>query len=81
MLELIKKSISEEGLTALLSLAVKFKSSDIKKTHHFNRKTLQDLIPYLDGENIELIFKELSQNNSEIDYSVLVYDLKGQLEE
>lgn len=30
---------------------------------------------------MELIFRELSDNNQEIDYSVLVYDLKGQLEE
>jgi hypothetical protein len=35
------------------------------------------LIPFLSTENTALLFKELSKNAKEIDYSVLVYDLKG----
>ena len=60
---------------------MQFKTTDAKKTHHISRKTLQTILPCLQPEHCSLVFNELSQNQQEIDYSVLVYDLKGQVEE
>ncbi len=36
---------------------------------------------YLTQDHLNLIFQQLSDNHNDIDYSVLVYDLKGQVEE
>lgn len=65
----------------MLAFAVRLKSTDTARTHHITRKTLQSIAPFLQEDHLQLIFRELSQNQSEIDYSVLVYDLKGQVEE
>jgi hypothetical protein len=51
--------------------------NDTHKTHLVTKTQLNSLIPFLSTENIELVFQELSKNSKEIDYSVLVYDLKG----
>ena len=66
---------------SLLSLAVKLKSSDTKKTHQVGSQTLQVAAPYLQQSHIDLIFAELSQDRKQIDYSVLIYDIKGTVEE
>lgn len=66
---------------SLLSLAVKFKSLDSNKTHRINRTTLTKLLDFLAPDHVSLIFGELSENGTEIDYSVFIYDLKGQINE
>lgn len=45
---------------SLLEIAVKLKSTDSKKTHRVNKKTLQSICPFLQQEHLDLIFKELS---------------------
>ena len=66
---------------SLLSLAVKFKSLDSNKSHSINRAALARLVDFLAPDHVSLILGELSENGTEIDYSVFVYDLKGQLNE
>ena len=60
---------------------MKIKKTDPKKLHVVNKRTLQSIASYLENEHLDLIFKELSENQTDIDYSVLVYDLKGQINE
>lgn len=62
-------------------MAVRFKSLDSNKSHRISRNTLTKLLDFLAPEHVSLIFGELSENGTEIDYSVFVYDLKGQLNE
>ena len=61
----------------LLELAVSIKQTDLSKTHLINKKTLASVANFLTSEHIDFIFKELAGNQHDIDYSVLVYDLKG----
>ena len=77
----MRSQLRDEGLGSLLSLGVKLKATDTKKTHHVDKQTLQGVAPYLKPDHLNLIFTELSQDQKQIDYSVLVYDLKGQVEE
>ena len=72
----IKKNLLSEN-SNLLQLAVKLKSGDTKRTHKISKATLKSVIRTLNEEDINLIFKELSQDSKEMDYSVLIYDLKG----
>lgn len=81
MLDFIKRSIQGEGLGSLLSVAVKIKTTDTKRTHLISKKTLQSILPFLQADHLNIIYQELSQNGTEIDYSNLVYDLKGQVDE
>lgn len=80
MLAFIRKSIQGEPVGSVLNLAVKLKAADPQRTHHLTKSVIQAQIPFLVSEDIELIFRELSENGQEIDYSILVYDLKGQPE-
>jgi hypothetical protein len=41
---------------------------------------LQSILPFLQADHLNIIYQELSQNGTEIDYSNLVYDLKGQVD-
>jgi hypothetical protein len=81
VLGFIKSTIRSEGLGSLLCLAVKLKATDKDKSHLVDRSKISLLLPFLTKEHITLILSELSQDGNRIDYSVLVYDLKGQLEE
>ena len=73
--------MQEEGPGSLLSLAVRIKSTDPKKQHVINRRSLQEISPFLQQDHLNIIFRELSQNDKDIDYSLLIYDLKGQVDE
>ncbi|MCB0369207.1 MAG: hypothetical protein KDD45_07055 [Bdellovibrionales bacterium] len=77
----MRRNLQSEGPNSLLSFAVRIKQTDPKKHHVVNRNTLQSLAPFLQKQHVDLVFKELSENQNEIDYSVLIYDLKGQTEE
>ena len=63
----------------LLQLAVSIKQTDSSKTHLINKKTLASVATFLTTAHIDLIFKELGGNQHDIDYSVLIYDLKGDI--
>lgn len=80
MLGFIRKSIQGESVGSVLNLAVKLKAADPQRTHLLTKNAIQTQIPFLASEDIELIFRELSENGKEIDYSILIYDLKGQPE-
>lgn len=81
VLGFIKNTIINEGLGSLLRLAVKLKAADKDKSHLVDRNKLSLLLSFLTKEHTGFILNELSQDGNRIDYSVLVYDLKGQLEE
>ncbi len=80
MLSFIRKSIQGESVGSVLNVAVKFKTADPQRTHFLTKSAIQTQLPFLGSEDIELIFRELSENGQSIDYSILIYDLKGQPE-
>jgi hypothetical protein len=81
VLGFIKSSIRSEGLGSLLRLAVRLKATDRDKSHLVDRNTLTQNLPFLSKDHLSLILAEHSQDGSRLDYSVLIYDLKGQLDE
>lgn len=81
VLDFVKRKLQEDGCGGLLKLAVGFKTTDPAKLHVISKRTLATMAPFLQGDHIDLIFRELSSNQNDIDYSVLVYDIKGQVEE
>jgi hypothetical protein len=78
VLSFIRKSIQGEGFGSILNLALKLKAADPQHKHLLGRKALQAQIPFLQGEHIDIVAKELSENGQDVDYSIIVYDLKGQ---
>jgi Ca2+-binding EF-hand superfamily protein len=60
---------------------VRLKLADKDKSHLIDRASLAKQLPFLTKDHLSLVIDELSQDGNEVDYSVLVYDLKGQLDE
>ena len=81
VLDFISRKIQENGWGSLLQFAVQLKNADPKKTHRINKETLRSIFAPLQQDHLDLIFQELSEDRISLDYSVLVYDLKGEVEE
>lgn len=56
VLAYIKSNIQAEGLGSLLSLAVKLKLTDKRKSHLIDRSALTPILPFLTNEHFSLIF-------------------------
>ena len=62
-------------------MAAKLKISDVGKTHRISTMKLFSSLPYLTMDHLNILSDELSEGKDNIDYSLLVYDLKGEINE
>jgi len=77
LLGYIKATLQEQGLGSLAELAAKLKISDKGKTHKISTIKLFSALPFLTMDHLNILADELSEGKDNIDYSLLVYDLKG----
>lgn len=79
LLGFIKATLQEAGLGSLTVLAAQLKTSDIGKTHRISSQRLSSILPFLSKDHLSIISDELSEGKDSIDYSLLIYDLKGEI--
>lgn len=62
-------------------MAARLKAADVGKKHRLSTMKLFSSLPYLTMDHLNILSDELSEGKDNIDYSLLVYDLKGEINE